>query len=299
MQSFHPMEKTMIAQPYLPSSELDAVLKRDLTVLSTLAHVTWLTTEQLHRLCFPGYTLATVRTSLRYFEAAGWVRHARWRIRGCPGSQLWAITSKGRAMVERYLPITAPPSLLDLARPTTALEQDEYRVQLAVRSFVVELILEARRTACLAHLTLALPNGSHVGLGGVYRGCSPDAILSIIWHPQIMQPPNWVPWLSQPGCGGQAIEYQMYVDRALSMHSLAQILPAEHKQAVVEQSLPIMIFEHEQRLAAAQRALRVRPQPHTVRVSTWQRLKSTISGNTWLDEHGRTCSLRPIGTGEQ
>ncbi len=62
---------------------VDPTLQRDIAVLSALAHLGWLTTEQVHALCFPGAMVSTVRTTLRYFREAGWVYAARWRIRGC------------------------------------------------------------------------------------------------------------------------------------------------------------------------------------------------------------------------
>ncbi len=91
-------------------------------------------------------------------------------------------------MVERYLPIAVPYRSFDLARPTTALEHAEYSVQFAVRAFVIQLILEARQTARLAQLTLDLPQREHFLRGGLYGTLSPDALLSIVWHPAAVQP---------------------------------------------------------------------------------------------------------------
>ena len=51
--------------------KVDTATQRDIAVLSALAQLGWLTTEQVHALCFLGTMVSTVRTTLRYFREAG------------------------------------------------------------------------------------------------------------------------------------------------------------------------------------------------------------------------------------
>jgi hypothetical protein len=89
----------------------------------------------------------------------------------------------------------------------TALEHKEYRIQLTVRSLVVQLILEVRQTPHLASLTLALPQDAPPRLGTFHGALPPDAVLSIVWYPARVQPADWLPWLQPASAVEQAIHY--------------------------------------------------------------------------------------------
>ncbi len=271
---------------------VDTATQRDIAVLSSLAQLGWLTTEQVHALCSQGTMVSTVRTSLRYFREAGWVHAARWRIRGCGGSQLWAITAKGQDLVARYLPVAVPYQLLDLGRPSTALEHAEYRLQLLLRSFIVQLILEARQTACLAQLDVALHQPAILAYASCQRTITPDASLSVVWHSPVMQSATWLPWLTRAIDAEWTIYYPIYLARTVHRDCLTQIIDTCKTPTAGRRSIPTLILHHEEQLAVAQQALQVLSHQHPVRLSTWERLETGITREAWLDGHGRACSLQ-------
>src|SRR3712207_6058476 len=138
---------------------LEDGLKRDVATLSTLAHLHCGTVQHLHALCFPHHARATVRVSLHYLAAAGFVAQSTWqtkrvsRMRGPEtreeGGQVWTLTPKGHALLQQYVPDVPPLAWIDLARPSTALEHEEWRVRLDVRTLLIRLVLEARSAALL------------------------------------------------------------------------------------------------------------------------------------------------------
>ena len=76
---------------------LEDSLRRDVAILSTLAHLHCTTIPQLHALCFPYHTLATARLSLHYLAQAGFIAHTPWQVRcgSREGGQIWSLTAKG------------------------------------------------------------------------------------------------------------------------------------------------------------------------------------------------------------
>jgi hypothetical protein len=197
--------------PATPSNDLVA---REVTVLRTLAHVGWLTTDQLHALCFPGDAMATVRTTLRSLEDAGWICHARWRIKSTSGSNVWGIGYKGPFILSRYGD-GVPPRLLNLTRPSTAIEHEEWYVRLQARLLLVRLILCARQTALLAHLDATFTDADPIISDVASGGTPPDAVFMITWAPPIVQRFDWLPWLHRGVArpGDHTVRYAVFFDR--------------------------------------------------------------------------------------
>src|SRR5690349_21718937 len=89
---------------------LDELLKRDICILSTLAHFHSVTVPQLHALCFPFQTLATARTTLYHLAEAHFIARSNWQVRGLrhDQGQVWTFTTKGHEHLKRYLPLVPP-----------------------------------------------------------------------------------------------------------------------------------------------------------------------------------------------
>lgn len=264
---------------------LDAAVKREVAVLSTLAHLGSLSIQHLHALCFPNCMLATARTHLRYLEDAGYVRHARWRIKASSGyqGQMWTITTKGARMAEHYLPSAASHQILDLARPSTALEHEEWRVRIDVRSFLVKLIMEARRRPLLAHLALAQPRVWPAALNTGGYDLVPDITLSIVWQPGHANPMDWLPWQSGPSAhAGQPVEYAIWVDRNLGEFPVDRLLEGGvvcngHSKATT------CVVRGSEHYALAQDQNARLHQPVGVRLVTWEMLEEGIIAGGWRD----------------
>lgn len=190
------------------------LVTREITVLRTLALVGWLTTEQLHVLCFPGDAMATVRLTLRYLEGAGWLRHARWRIKATSGSNVWCLGHKGPLILNRYGDGT-PPRVVDLARPSTAIEHEEWFVRLQVRLLLVRLILEARQTVLLNDVNVTLSDVEPSTHGFASDAILPDVMFTAFWTPQVMHAFDWLPWLhvNNVRCDTEPTRYALYFDR--------------------------------------------------------------------------------------
>ncbi len=283
----------MIASLPVTTAACDTRLTRDVAVLSTLAHVAWLTTDQLHALCFPETKLATVRTALRYYEEAGWLRRARWGISGCPKHHVWTITTKGNTIVARYTPIHVQPQFVDLSRPSTALEQDEHRVQMVVRTFLVRLILEARARPCLAQLSVTLKGGTPAHSGVPFAAIAPDAMLSVVWEPARRQAAIWLPWRDGAQHTDHLMHYPLYVDRAVHPDQHAVMFAERDAPSATHPCIPLLICDHDDRLRAVQHTLQARMPQQAVRMSTWTRLERGITEHTWQDAAGHACTLRP------
>src|SRR3954453_2462005 len=129
------------------ASQVDDMLKRDGAILSTLAHFQCATVHQLHPLCFPSHTLATARITLYYLAEAHFIARSNWRLKreSHERGQVWTLTAKGHALLQRYVQHTPPLTHIDLARPSSAIEHEEWRVRIQIRTLLVRLLLEARR----------------------------------------------------------------------------------------------------------------------------------------------------------
>ncbi len=278
----------MLSIPSATKRALDAIVKRDIAVLTTLAYAGWLTTEQLHRLCFPGYVLATTRITLRAFGEAGWIRQVRWRIAPQCHDHLWVITSKGIEVVGRYHDVRSIRIPHDHGRPSTALELQEWRIQVAVRHFVTELILAARRSSLLADLAVQLPCWPPFGHVTV-----PDAVFSIVWRPAAIQAPSWLPWpATQPTADRSALQYPLYLDRSLDAYG-AIVVPDLCVNSADRPQIPIIVLQSEERRRLVQHRVQSLAAERPVRLGTWEALEGDIEQDGWYDSHGNCCTLQP------
>ena len=133
---------------------LGSAVAFELAVLHTLAQLWYATTDQLHTTCFPDEASSRARLSLATLRAAGCLDLTPWRLphvcqeRG----SVWTLTRAGGAVLAAYggTLVAGPLEALDV--PSTALERDEWRVRMAVRSLIVRLIVQARRSPLLADL---------------------------------------------------------------------------------------------------------------------------------------------------
>ncbi len=176
----------------------DDTLRRDIAILSTLAHLHCATVLQLHALCFPYQTLATARITLYYLAEANFVIRTCWSLKRetRERGQIWTLTAKGHDLLRRYVHDVPALTFLDLARPSTSLQHEEWRVRLQVRTLVLRLLLEARRAPLLQCLDVLLPTTANwpTSWGGAPQ-VEPDALISIVWQPGTRKGGEWLPWL--------------------------------------------------------------------------------------------------------
>ncbi len=203
---------------YIPTT----TLPREVAVLQTLAYVGWLTTEQMHALCFPSSVVATVRTVLRALEDAHWIYHVRWRIKAATKSHIWAITPVGFQVATHYGTTGASYYSADLGRPSTALEHTEWHIRLAVRTLVTRLVLEGRRAALLAQFSVLFPDFRSASFLGDTAGLPPDLVLAIVWSPNKTHAVTWLPWTANANYGAHtpATHYALFFDRISWSHLL-------------------------------------------------------------------------------
>lgn len=281
---------------------LEDSLKRDIAVLSTLAHVHYGTIQQLHALCFPNYALATTRMSLHYLEAAGLVTHSTWRLRrgryiagpeiGCERGQVWILTARGWYLLQQYTTNVPPFMSVDLARPSTAIEHEEWRVRLDVRFLLMRLVLEARDRALLNDVEIILPGGAGWPEGWQYASCpQPDALISVLWSPTVCQPYDWLPWIAPRTGLTNQIHYPIYLERNLSKRSITEVVCAWSQISTEHPFIPTVILNTEERLVSTYQRAVALPNPPFLRLTTWNALEAGVVRNEWRDEHGRVCGL--------
>jgi hypothetical protein len=250
-------------------------LSREFRVLSSLAYFGWLDSQQLQALCFPDSTMSTVRTTLHYFEEAGWVHHVRWCIGPPDGGHIWATRSKGIQMIERSVSIVPHP-VSDLARPTTAIEREEWRVQLAIRTLVTRLVLRARQQPLLASLALTLPPTTwQAALAD--PGLEPDAVLSIGPDGRRRQQSTWLPWVPSAPLAASSVAFAIYGDRSTPDEHLPSLV---RSLACAQHATPyviVVVLNSEARLAVAQNTVNEIHAARSAHVTTWQRAQDCIS----------------------
>src|SRR3712207_8901916 len=80
---------------------LEDGLKRDVAILSTLAHLHCATVVQLHALCFPYHTLATARITLYYLAEAHFIARSNWRLKreSVERGQVWTLAARGHDLL--------------------------------------------------------------------------------------------------------------------------------------------------------------------------------------------------------
>lgn len=259
-------------------------LGRELSVLSSLSQFGWLTTQQLHALCFQGMAVSTARTTLHYFEEANWVYHVRWRIGGPECGHIWAIQLRGIRTLEQYLP-TARQIVSDLSRPTSALEKEEWRVQLAVRNFMTRLVLEARQRPLVAAASFAVPGNSwqHALVAPLIQ---PDLTLSLAWEQAVVQSSTWLPWIDTVDADAEAARvlpahFALYCDRTASASHLSWLMRTVATESIGKPAMPVVVLRNEDRRAAAQDALYQIASPPVCRIVTWAELEQGLSARLW------------------
>ncbi len=263
---------------------LDDGLQGDLAVLQTLTHVGWLNTQQVQALCFAGYTMATVRTRLRYLEEAHWIEHVRWRVGQSGGGQFWNITRQGIGMAERYLPVRVPVLLPDLGRPSTALERAEWRIGVVTRNLIVRLILAARRMALLANLDLMLSPAAWPSELAT-PSHQPDVELVIQWHPPTVKSGTWLPWSDMPGEAGPATRYVIYVARCSEVSPLTLLMKACAARKEQSAHVPVVVLQEADRYGRIQEQLRTLDLGG-ISLSTWPALEAGLLEGGWHTSDG-------------
>ncbi len=279
---------------------LDNMLKRDIAILSTLAHLHCATIHQIHALCFPYHTLATARTTLFYLGEARFVAHSTWRPRGgnYERGQVWTLTARGHDLLQRYAPHIPPLIPIDLGRPSTAVEHEEWRVRFRVRTLLVRLLVEARRTPLLHSIALELPwNVRWSTPSREIVQPEPDALVTVVWHPPERQPADWLPWLVPIPHATSTIHYPIYVERTQARTSLVDLLPTWMETWPAPSHIPVVIFQDEDHFEATSHQIATLPQLPTLRLATWTALEGGITQSQWRDERGLPSRLLPLQAG--
>ncbi len=263
-------------------------LKRDLAVLTTLAHLGCADFHHLHALCFPTCVAATARVALANLVAAGCLTHSRWMLKRANrgGGQVWTMTPKGRERLHRYVPLPDTVPEIDLGRPSTALEYDAWQARMDACSLIVALILEARRTGFLAGLCVTLACTWPNVFDG--RPAEPDGRLAIAWHEPAVKPRDWLPWPAhttvEPG-----VPYTIYLDRVTAVLPLQWLETAP--TATEETAVPVLVLHTEERCRTALRELQAVGYQNPIRLTTWEAVATGVGAGRWRDGQGRPCAL--------
>ncbi len=278
----------------MTNDSTSSALQPELAVLRWLTHLQCATVAQLHAACFPGAAIASVRERLRRLVAAGYVTHTPWHLprtqreRG----QIWTILPAGVNVLRRYEPLPAVPTPLDLGCPTTALERDEWRIRLAIRTFVIQLIHAARQQSFLAQMYVAAPLTWPTPLVGP-EPVVPEASLRIAWEPAVQHDPQWLPWPA-PSHLDAATTYHVFVDRSGAIDTFVA-----HAERGAPHASDVLVFiaETADRLHALRDVVRAAPRRTPVRLTCWTALDAGITADGWYDAHGLRGRL-PLRTYE-
>jgi hypothetical protein len=266
-------------------------LQRDLAVLTTLAHLGCATFPQVQALCFPT-SINAARLSLANLITAGYLTQSPWFLQQVSGARgrVWTMTAKGRATLHHYAPLPPAQPPLDLGCPRTPMEYDAWRARLQVRTLLVALILEARRTAFLSSLAVT-PLDRRPLDGRVAH--LPDALLQIGWQTPRVQPPEWLPWDITASTAAD-VHYAVYLDRAPGVPPLHWLALRGRRPTTPVPRIPVVVLADEERVGMVQRAVVAANYPAPVRVSTWDRLTTGVGRGQWRDAHGQPCGLQPV-----
>ncbi|MDQ5853495.1 MAG: replication-relaxation family protein [Chloroflexota bacterium] len=279
------------------ATALDDGLQRDVAILSTLAHLHCATAQQLHALCFPYHTIATTRTTLYYLAEAHFLAHTPWRLKreSSERGQVWTLAAKGHDLLQRYVSNVPPLARIDLARPSTALEHEEWRIRLQVRTLLVRLLLVARQLPLLHAVAVELPwSASWPTAWGDVPLPDQDACLSVTWHPAERKAADWLPWLELPPTQATTMLHPIYLERAHARTNLASMLQAWSQNWPDRPLLPVVILQDEGRYAPTLQQLHTLPQAPSVRLCTLAALEGGLPQAQLRDEHGAACGLRPV-----
>ena len=275
---------------------LEDGLKRDVAILSTLAHLHCATVSQLHALCFPFHTLATARLTLHYLAEANFIARSTWRLKQetYERGQVWILTAKGIDLLQRYALHVPPLARIDLGRPSTAVEHEEWRIRLQVRTLLIRLLLEARQTPLLHALEIRLPwSASWPTAWGQVPLPDPDACVSVTWSPAERKGADWLPWLDPGQAHDHTIHHPIYLERAYARANLLNLVPAPPRRGPDEQVVPLLILRDDARCLPIVQQLQTLPNAPAVRLASRAALDRGLTHAPWLDEHGAACSLQP------
>lgn len=277
----------------LADTTFDARLKRDRAVLTTLAHLRCANFHHLHTLCFPGCVVATARVGLSNLFAAGYVTHSRWMVRrdGRERGYIWTITSRGLELLSRYGALPDASLEVDLGRPSTAVENNEWLVCMDVRTLIVALILEARCNRFFDSLQVTV---SHAWPGASRPRSpeQPDAILSVVWYVPTAKENDWLPWWTTASTAAQPIHYPVYFDRAAVPFLPQQLEDILDTTRLEQPCVPIVVLHNDERYRLAEHALLVTGNCKEIRLSTWEMLSTGVGTGNWRDGQGRPCALQ-------
>ena len=275
--------------------DTDDTLRRDIAILSTLAHLHCATVLQLHALCFPYQTLATARITLHYLAEANFVIRTCWRLKRetRERGQVWTLTAKGHDLLRRYVHDVPALTFLDLARPSTSLEHEEWRVRLQVRTLVLRLLLEARRAPLLQCLDVLLPTTANwpTSWGGAPQ-VEPDALISIVWQPGTRKGGEWLPWLDVGILPTTPIRYPIFVQRTHSQAIPTESLPTWAAMYSELQHIPVVVLRNEVGYTEATRQLTMLAPTSPIRLTTWAALHGDSGHKLWWDARGAASTLR-------
>lgn len=276
---------------------LDDVLKRDITVLATLAQLYCATVHQLHALCFPNHTVATVRLTLYYLAEAHFIARSRWKLKrqSQECGQIWILTAKGYDLLRRYVPLIPPLVRVELGRPNTALEHEEWRVRILVRTLVVRLLLEARRTPLLYGLGVQLPGtASWPSAWSQVPQSEPDAVVSIVWEPAKRHTPDWLPWIDGEPLPAGTVQYPIYVERTHARADIANLSSIWAELSPYTPQIPLMILANEERCEEICQQLATLKRMPTIRMASAPSLQHGPVQSVWCNGHGVVCHLQAL-----
>lgn len=274
--TFHEMTSNMLSKVHSP-------IDHDLATLCALAHTGWLTSSQIHRLCFPNQVVATVRLTLRYLAEAGWIKQLRWRVGRADGGRTWAITRRGVAMIGHYCDIKNPTILQDHRRPSSSLEQEEWHTQLRVRELVTALICSARQRALMSRFAVTLP----VWPPPPQRMSSHDADLAVVWGLRKRQEATWLPWPTPELLDLPITWYMLFIARRGDANPMRRVM------ASVDESnaIPILVLEDSMAQLKDFQHLMLRVGERPILLGTWTEVIADPGGLAWRDTAGRPCLL--------
>ena len=276
---------------------LDDGLGRDVAILSTLAHLHCATVLQLHALCFPYHTLATARITLHYLAEAHFITRSPWRLKrqSQERGQVWTLAARGHDLLQRYVSHVPPLARLDLGRPSTALEHEEWLVRLQVRTLLLRLLLEARRAPLLHCLEVQLPGTTNWPTAwGSAPQFEPDALVSVVWYPADQQPADWLPWLGSGPLAASAIRYPIYIERTHTQAALAELLSTSKATWHEAHFIPVVVLRDEARYTATAQYLASLPLPPPLQLATWAALDGDTAYDLWQDARGAAHGPRPV-----
>jgi len=208
---------------------------------------------------------------------------------------VWLLGAKGHDLLQRYIPHVPPQARLDLARPSTALEHEEWRVRLHLRTLLLRLVLEARRAPLLQALEIQLPRTrSWPTAWGQAPQSEPDALVSVVWSPATSQRDDWLPWLPSRPVPTGAIHYPIYLERTHALSELAELLPIWAATWPEPRHIPVVVLRDDDRYTVACRELANLQPAAPVCLTTWTALDAGIGHDLWWNARDAADTSQPL-----